>query len=255
MKVKTWFAAGAGVVLLLALGAGAALAAPNPAPTPSPVVSTVPRVNDIASDYAKYWRYTQADYSAVAAVLTPGYEKLSVAEFSRRLLDPGSEDAFHAAEDRVSRLLHSYPAGQPSAAAIDTAVRAAYEEATTRHYGGSCSRMAPTYWGEAEWVLSADVFGDKVPVFTAEVYYSVKYRIADEEKLTVGERDKVLAAYSQAVQTYLNGRTEQELKAEKTMEAALSKELSRLDKALSTPALTLTGRLDDYCADDFREWA
>ena len=253
-----WIAFSAALVLLAALITATVLAVPSaPTPTATPVpaeTSTSAETSVFPSNYTR-WNYTQSDYDYVIARMTDGYEKLSVAEFNRLLLDWKDEDAYHHGEDSISRLLRSYPSDKPNADFIDTTIRASYEEISTHHYGGNCTHIAPTYWNSVGCTASEDVFGDKITVFSADASYDVIYRILDEEKITVGERDKIFQAYQEALQTYLDGKTKQELKDRDAMIAGLSKALALLDKSLSTEHITLSSELDDYYVDDYKDWS
>ena len=73
--------------------------------------------------------------------------------------------------------------------------------------------------------------------------------LAKQKILTEGERDRILTRYRDAVQAFLDGKTEDELSKEEAMTRALKRELKRLDQSLSTQWMALEGtRLNDYFA-------
>ena len=86
-------------------------------------------------------------------------------------------------------------------------------------------------------------------VYEASASYTIRYQMPDESRLTVGERDRILTRYRDAVQAFLDGKTEDELSKEEAMTRALKRELKRLDQSLSTQWMALEGtRLNDYFA-------
>jgi len=86
-------------------------------------------------------------------------------------------------------------------------------------------------------------------VYEASASYTIRYQMPDESRLTVGERDRILTSYRDAVQAFLDGKTEDELSKEEAMTRALKRELKRLDQSLSTQWMALEGtRLNDYFA-------
>ena len=159
--------------------------------------------------------YTQADLDEALALRTEGYEAQSVAAFDRALADWTNEAAFHAREERIRRLLCSYEEDGPEAEFVLGTLAAAMGACSARHYGA----------------------------------YTIRYHMPDESMLTVGERDRILTSYRDAVQAFLDGKTEDELSKEEAMTRALKRELKRLDQSLSTQWMALEGtRLDDYFA-------
>ena len=126
---------------------------------------------------------------------------------------------------------------------------AAMGACSARHYGGYCTQITPAYADAAAYTRSEDVFGDSYVVYEASASYTIRYQMPDESMLTVGERDRILTSYRDAVQAFLDGKTEDELSKEEAMTRALKRELKRLDQSLSTQWMALEGtRLDDYFA-------
>ena len=193
--------------------------------------------------------YTQADLDEALALRTEGYEAQSVAAFDRALADWTNEAAFHAREERIRRLLCSYEEDGPEAEFVLGTLAAAMGACSARHYGGYCTQITPAYADAAAYTRSEDVFGDSYVVYEASASYTIRYQMPDESMLTVGERDRILTSYRDAVQAFLDGKTEDELSKEEAMTRALKRELKRLDQSLSTQWMALEGtRLDDYFA-------
>lgn len=193
--------------------------------------------------------YTQADLDEALALRTEGYEAQSVAAFDRALADWTNEAAFHAREERIRRLLCSYEEDGPEAEFVLGTLAAAMGACSARHYGGYCTQITPAYADAASYTRSEDVFGDSYVVYEASASYTIRYQMPDESRLTVGERDRILTRYRDAVQAFLDGKTEDELSKEEAMTRALKRELKRLDQSLSTQWMALEGtRLDDYFA-------
>ena len=193
--------------------------------------------------------YTQADLDEALALRTEGYEAQSVAAFDRALADWTNEAAFHAREERIRRLLCSYEEDGPEAEFVLGTLAAAMGACSARHYGGYCTQITPAYADAAAYTRSEDVFGDSYVVYEASASYTIRYQMPDESRLTVGERDRILTRYRDAVQAFLDGKTEDELSKEEAMTRALKRELKRLDQSLSTQWMALEGtRLNDYFA-------
>ena len=147
--------------------------------------------------------YTQADLDEALALRTEGYEAQSVAAFDRALADWTNEAAFHAREERIRRLLCSYEEDGPEAEFVLGTLAAAMGACSARHYGGYCTQIAPAYADAAAYTRSEDVFGDSYVVYEASASYTIRYQMPDESMLTVGERDRILTSYRDAVQAFL----------------------------------------------------
>ena len=150
--------------------------------------------------------YTQADLDEALALRTEGYEAQSVAAFDRALADWTNEAAFHAREERIRRLLCSYEEDGPEAEFVLGTLAAAMGACSARHYGGYCTQITPAYADAAAYTRSEDVFGDSYVVYEASASYTIRYQMPDESMLTVGERDRILTRYRDAVQAFLTAR-------------------------------------------------
>ena len=147
--------------------------------------------------------YTQADLDEALALRTEGYEAQSVAAFDRALADWTNEAAFHAREERIRRLLCSYEEDGPEAEFVLGTLAAAMGACSARHYSGYCTQITPAYTDAAAYTRSEDVFGDSYVVYEASASYTIRYQMPDESMLTVGERDRILTSYRDAVQAFL----------------------------------------------------
>jgi len=187
------------------------------------------------------WRYTHEDLKLVEAMEADGWEERSVDAFAKALADWTDEDAFHKREEAMERLRRTYEAEGEHRDFIARTLEASMGEAGTRHYGGLCTRHRDSFYDLAVKERQADVFGDAYTVFLAQVDYQARYTVIDGNKLTVGERDRILKAYREAVGEYLDGFTERQLMDEKAMEKRLQKQLERLDRQMSTDLIELEG--------------
>lgn len=190
--------------------------------------------------------YTREDYALALSLMGENYQEMEVEEFEKMAADWTDEAVFHQREAALQRLVYTYDREKENGAFIHVTLAAALDACSTRHYGGYCTAMTPGYRDGVTRVREEEVFGDRYPVFEAEIGYSLSYQKPDGAQLTVGERDGILLAYRTAVQEYLDSRTEQELAEEARMEEGLKREFSRLNEALSTGNMTLTGTALDY---------
>lgn len=233
--MKEWTAAG----LVLALAAAVTVTA-----------VAYPRVwngnRSAGKNWTDEWKYTEADYQMALGLKSAGYEKMSVGEFDKLVADYGDEEAFHQREKPLQRLKSSYSWDKADSQFVHLTLTAAFDASAIKHYGGYCTSMRPSFSDEVGRVREEDVFGDKYPVFEAEMSYSITYEVPDESKLTVGERDGLILSYRAAVQKFLDGKTEKELLNDEEMEKLLTAELARLDKSLSSGKMTLLGTSLDY---------
>lgn len=212
----------------------------------------LPALSGIGASYTgpAQWKYTPADEKLVQELKKLDYETMSLAEFDRKLADWEDETHFHQGEEAMERLRHSYPDDSEDSDFVRRTLQVSFRESAAKHYGGTCDRVTPYCSDEAVRVRQEDVFGDAYTVFTAEAGYVLNYRVQDESKTTVAQRDGLLNDYRAAVQAFLDGKTERQLLDDKAMEKALGAELKRLDQKFSSEALSLVGtELDYYWAD------
>ncbi len=249
MRRLKWLQAGCAAVMLTLSVSVTALAVPQLV-----TAQTSAGRDDAYWSWPEEWRYTQADLELVRDCGAAGYEDLTLAEFDRRAADWDDEVSFHRMEDALGRLRRSYPESGEYYGFIHGTLLASFRECSAKHYGGKCDRVTPYYADEAVRTRTADVFGDAYTVFEAEAGYILNYRVEDEEKTRVADRDKLLTDYRAAVQAFLDGKTEQQLLDEKTMEKALEAELKRLNKVVAVQGITLTGTgMDYYWVDGYED--
>lgn len=187
------------------------------------------------------WQYTPEDLKLVESMQAEGWQERSVNDFAKALADWTGEDAFHNSEEAMERLERTYEEDGKYAQFLRRTLSASLGEAATRHYGGYCTRHRDSFYDGITKERQADVFGDSYTVFQVQADYRLCYTILDGDKLTVGERDRLLDAYREEVRKYLDGLTEAQLLDEKTMEKKLERYLEALDKKLSTDLIKLEG--------------
>lgn len=249
MRKLNWVQAGCAAVMLTLSVSVTALAVPQLVTAQSSA-----RQDAAYWNWPEEWRYTQADVQLVQDSQADGYEALTLAVFNRRVADWENETAFHRMEEALGRLRRSYPENGALYGFLHGTLLASFRECSARHYGGQCDRVTPYCADEAVRTRTADVFGDAYTVFEAEAGYILNYRVADETKTTVADRDKLLADYRAAVQTFLDGKTEKQLLDQEAMEKALEAELKRLDKRIGVQGIALTGtEMDYYWADGYED--
>lgn len=187
------------------------------------------------------WQYTKSDLELLQSLHTGDYQARSVAEFDKALADWTDEDLFHSREEALNRLDRTYEADGEYAQFLARTLTASMGEASTRHYGGYCTRRRDAFWDGAVRERQEDVFGDLYTVFCAQAEYQVCYTILDEAALTVGERDRILSAYREELDAFLAGLSELQLLDEAAMEKKLERQLKVLDGKLSTQQMKLEG--------------
>lgn len=186
--------------------------------------------------------YTKEQYNLIAALKTAGYENQSIAEFNRTLnakFSDGNEDFFEA----YDMVLSTLPQDDALAPFVLNTIRASQEEYGARMqevYSGK--RVDPSFRGSASHSKHADVFGDSVEVAYGSADYTFTYRILDQDKLTVGQRDQFLQSMLSGVQAWLE---KQDMGKDADM-VALKTELDRLGKASTTATIEYTGCEIDY---------
>ena len=212
----------------------------------------LPALSGIGASYtgSAPWKYTSAEEQFIEELKNMDRSTMSLREFDRKVADWEDETHFHKSEEALERLRHSYPDDKEDSDFVQRTLQASFRESAAKHYGGTCDRVTPFCSDEAVRVRQEDVFGDAYTVFTAEAGYVLHYRVQDESKTTVAQRDGLLNDYRAAVQVFLDGKTEKQLLDQEAMEKALQAELKRLDRKFSTDALPLSDtELDYYWAD------
>ena len=190
---------------------------------------------------SEQWQYTPEDLKLVETLGAEGWETRSVHDFAKALADWTDEDAFHTGEEAMERLSRTYEEDGTYDQFLRRTLSASLGEAGTRHYGGYCTRQRDSFYDTAVRERQADVFGDQYTVFQAAADYQVRYTIQDGDKLTVGERDRILRAYREELCNYLDSLTEKQLADEKAMKKKLETYLEGLDRRLSTDLMKLEG--------------
>lgn len=246
----------------------ASAAAPSPSAAPAPSRTPgLPNVNVLENgwdwdpdDYPS--SYTQEQYDLVIRSLKfEGYEKMSIAEFNRKLnaalYDYAGEDKDGV--DKIEKLNYAYemvlsylPEDDPNAGFLLNTVQASREEYSTRLnevYTGK--RVDPTFSGRASCFREEDVFGDKIRTEYAQAEYEFTYRILDQDKLTVAARDQFLQDVLSGAQAYLDAKTPGQIIDDPDGEASFTAALEAAGKAASNANIEFTGCEVRYY-DDYR---
>lgn len=196
--------------------------------------------------------YTKAQYDQVAALKTEGYEALSIAQFNRAIHaalngEDGSEGLWWAYEMVIGFL----PEDDPLAPFLINTVQPSLTEYNARInevYSGK--PRDPDFSGTISRTETADVYGDTVEVGWTQACYTFTYRILDQDKLTVAERDAFLQFILDGMQTWLDGLDAKKLRDQKAMEKDLLAELDRLGRAAANEHIQYTGgKVADYYSE------
>lgn len=191
-------------------------------------------------------RYTQKQYDqALAALKFDGYEKMSIAEFDRKINaafedDQGGNESLNFAYEMLRQFLSPKDS---NAFFFSTTVPAAmneYEARVQEVYSGKTIDPQWSFYVQSE--LTDDVYGDSVVTGEADAYGSFTYRIADADALTVAERDAFLKAMQEAAQKAL----ESALQNGEADEAAFRKALEDAGHAAETANIRFTGCEIEY---------
>ncbi len=176
--------------------------------------------------------YTKADYDLVCSFQTEDYQKRSVAEFDRNVLNWEDEEKYHKTEDALLRLFNSLPEDDPNAAFIFGTLSDTWDMCRTKHYNACQHEQNPQHGDESSCETYGDVYGDQVLLTGAYANFDFDYSIPDETALTVGEREKIFQSVSDGLREYLQKQSKTVLQNEEKMEKALTEELKRLLKAM-----------------------
>lgn len=285
MKKTTAWAMAAGLVVVIGVTVAFATSAADketgPKVTPTPAITLgdrdLPSVGTVQDTvlsgedegWEEEWKvdpetghhYTKAQYDLMAGLKTNGYEKQSIAQFNRELWSKlnADEKSSQDMNDAMWRLYSELPTDDPLAQFVYYTCRASEEEYSVRlDEVMTGKRHDPEFKAKAKRTEYADVYGDTVQVGQAEVDYTFTYRILDQEKLTVADRDKFLTDITAGMQAFLDGQQAAEFKDEDALKKAAQAELDRLGNAGTTTAISYSaGTIEWVMADfyDVEDWA
>ena len=262
MKSKKTTIAGLVLALLLVVIVTTVFATSSPGNTSSPAIPEVtptpapatPPADIIAMENNESWDstyqvdsqtghyYTQAQYDLIAALKTDGYEKLSIAEFNRTLnakMNGDNETCYRAYE----MLQMELPQDDSLAPFVYNTIQASLEEYSARMqevYSGK--QVDPEFRGSCRYGVYSDVYGDSIQTGYAEADYAFTYRILDQNKLTVAERDQFLQTILSGMQDWIQNL---DMKAE-TSNDTFKAELDRVGEAAGTANIAYTGSEINY---------
>lgn len=193
-------------------------------------------------------RYTQEQYDRIAALKTEGYEQTSIAAFNRTLFAAFQEEPFDGSLIEAWEFVSTgLPADDPLSPFVYYSVAASLNEYVTKLeavYEGREAEYA--FSGYVEYRQTADVFGERVEVGAAQADVTIRYRILDQDALTVGERDKFLMDIMTGMQNYLagvdlSGKHTQSGRDGSLDRAELEQELARVGNAAGTDNIVFSG--------------
>ena len=178
--------------------------------------------------------YTAAQYNDLMKKIKPeGYEDMSIARFNSQiyaLLSGDNEENSILFE----QILTSIPDDDPNAAYVCNTVQASLGEYTARlEEVFSGKQNDPTFYGTAEREIEENVFGDQVITGSRYVSYEFSYRILDQDKLTVRERDAFLQAVIRAVQEQTEKNTSETFTKEKLQDILTAAGENAADEKIS----------------------
>ena len=193
---------------------------------------------------------TQEQYDLVVGTLKfDGYGTMSIAEFNRKINEIFSGDKEWGRQGinyAYEMVLMDLPDEDPNAAFLRNTVQASRNEYYTRLdevYSGK--QKDPEFSGSASYYQEANVFGNMVRTGYVQADYSFTYRILDQDRLTVDERDGFLQRVMQGAYDSLGsalGDAADGKDAERRLQAALEK----AGKEASTERIAFTGCTIDY---------
>lgn len=181
--------------------------------------------------------YTKAQYDDLMKdIKLEGYEEMSIAEFNSRIY------ALLSSENEERRILFEQilaylPEDDPEAAYLCNTVQASLEEYTARMeevYSGK--QNDPEFYGSAYRELKEDVYGDEVVTESRRVSYEFTYRILDQDKLTVRERDEFLQNIVRVMQNNADKST-----SDTFTKDAFEKMLTSTGEKATTGKISFTG--------------
>ena len=177
-------------------------------------------------------RYTKDDYDFLLSFRTEGYDKEPVEEFNRKVLDWKDEDAYHQTEDIFIRVFQFLSEDDENADFILNTLGNTWNECEKRHFNTCEREKAPWHNGNVKYETYGDVFGDSVLLTGGYADFSFDYHLAEDQKLTVGQRDELLNSIGTGLETYMKEQPVNALKNEETMKKSLSAQLEKILKSM-----------------------
>lgn len=193
-------------------------------------------VSDVTS-YPDAPSYTKAQYNDLMKIIKlDGYEDMSIAKFNSQIYGLLSSD--NEKENMLfEQILSDIPNDDPNAAYMCNTVQASLGEYTARlEEVFSGKQNDPVFYGSAEKKIEKNVYGDQVVTGSRYVSYEFTYRILDQDKLTVRERDAFLQTIIRAVQDQTDQTTSETFTKEK-----LQKILAAAGENASNDKISFTG--------------
>lgn len=183
--------------------------------------------------------YTKEQYDRLIAALNfPDYKDMSIAEFNRRVNAALSDENGKGTLRQIyENVMYSIPEDDPKADYLVNTVQLSIQEYNTRMeevYSGE--KVDHEYYGNTSIAYEGEIFGDPVIIRWCEASYCFTYRILDQDKLTVRERDDFLQKMILAAHDILEQAGTKEMTKE-----AYKEELEKWGSTLSTEKIEFTG--------------
>lgn len=169
--------------------------------------------------------FSQADYDQLLALRFDGYEKMTVAEYQKKVWTIRDTDEYMALLERFNQDTQLYDMRYTNDTAsflFNTLIPLTAEKWQTRDFGGYT--QAP----------DGDVQGDH-----AMLEYQISLTILDNNRLTVREYEQARQGVMNGLQKFLQGKSNAELQDENTMDTAIRTEIAALRNRWETPALQI----------------
>lgn len=194
-------------------------------------------------------KYTKEDYDFLLAFQTDGYEKMSVEDFNRKVLNWEDEEAYHSTEEILLRIFHSLPQDDKNVKFIFGTLGNTWNECEKKHFNTCEREKAPWHDGSIQCETYGDVFGDSVLLTGGYADFSFDYILNSGTSLTVGQRDDLLESIGIKLEAYMKEQPAEVFKEEKAMKKTLSAQLEKLLKSMDGEVVW-GGNIDiDYWRD------
>lgn len=178
---------------------------------------------------------TAEDYRSLLALKTPEFQSLSVREFNQRLLDWADEDYERMERVNIDIALNNFQVEL-------TEEELAFLQWTVRLSGTENGKFVQSaYTGrpaEDPWYGSAQMEKAEADGTWCSLWYQFSYHIADRDALTVGERDRAVSSFVQAVRDHFYETPLEELVRQTESDTALR--MQRLAGECSSDLLTIS---------------
>lgn len=195
--------------------------------TDAPKLSDAPRLTDLTAENltaVSGTHFTKAEYKKLAALCFEGFQNMTISAYRSKVWDIIDTDEYLELLDRLnqSESLYEQKDSHPAAYFVHYILAPlTAEHWNTRTFGGytqtSCQNA----------------------VDSADLEYTFTLTIKNAEKLTVKEYDYTRRSIVKAIETFSHGRTLEQLKDEKQMQAAIQAQIPRFENDFSSDKISV----------------